>query len=509
MVFLVGAGPGDPQLITLRGAEVLRRADVVVYDSLANPALLRLAPPAAEVVSRSPEGLRQGQITALKQEDIIKILIARAREGKTVVRLKGGDPYVFGRGGEEVEALASSGIEFEVVPGVSSISAVPNYAGIPLTHRLHSSMFTVFTGHEDPNKPGSAIPWEQVASVPGTKVILMGAERVSEITGKLLAGGASAKTPAAMVEWGTLGRQRSVVASLGDLAGKAQEAGLGAPSVVVIGDVVSLHKKLGWFANRPLHGQTVVVTRAKEQAEGLTRALEESGAEVLRLPCIRIETPTDRESLVDAIAGLNQYDWLVFTSANGVTSFFEHFFKGFEDLRDLGGGRIAAVGPATAARLRELHLRVDLLPAEQTAKGLAKALAAQETIENLKVLLLRAEKANPDLPKLLSEEGAIVDDVAVYRTVFEESDPEGTAGRLQSDGVDWITFTSGSTVESLHARLDLVALSKKFPKMRFASIGPETSRAIESLGLKVAVEAKPHTEEGLVEALLKGPKRRK
>jgi uroporphyrinogen III methyltransferase/synthase len=495
-VYLVGAGPGDAGLLTLRGAELLRRADVVLHDALVNPDLLRLAPPSAELIAR-------GKNMTMPQEEIIALLIARAREGKCVVRLKGGDPYIFGQGGEEAEALAAAKIHFEVVPGVSSIVAAPNYAGIPLTHREHCSSFTVFTAHENPSDTKADLRHDQIAKIPGTKVVLMGTDRLDDWTKSLIAHGMSPETPVAMVRWGTTGRQQAVAGTLATIAGLAVEKKLSPPVLTIIGDVVKLRGKLNWFEKRPLFGRRIVVTRRSEQAGGFAQRLTELGADVLEVPTIKITRPKETDAIVDALLGLNAYDWLVFTSVNGVTAFFDIFFRRFQDMRDIGGVRIAAVGPATAAKLRELHLQVDLTPDEFTAKKIAAAFAKYETIENLKMCLLRAEVANPDLPKALEELGAIVDDIAIYKTVAETEDPAGAGAAMLESGADWITFTSGSTVEHFHARFDLPKLLKKFPQMKLASIGPETSKAIRALGLEPALEAKAHTTEGLIAALLK------
>jgi uroporphyrinogen III methyltransferase/synthase len=497
-VYLVGAGPGDAGLLTLRGAELLARADVVVYDALVNSDLLRHAPKGAEIIY----GGKRAKDHAIPQTELNQLLIAKARVGKTVVRLKGGDPYVFGRGGEEAEELANAGVPFEVVPGVSSFVAVPNYAGIPLTHRGFCSRITLITGHEDPAKENSTIDWAQVAHTPGTKVIMMGTDRIGQISQTLVANGMDPATPVAMVRWGTTGHQQSVSGTLATIEEVAQKEKIGPPTVAVIGEVVNLRDKLNWFERRPLFGQRIVVTRAREQAGQLATRLQELGAEVLEVPTIKIETPTRREDVVDALLELNSYDWLVFTSPNGVSNFFQYFFRQFHDMRDLGGARIAAVGPATANRLKELHLQVDLMPDEALATNIAEAFSEFESIENLKICLLRAEVANPDLPKALEALGAIVDDIACYRTVPETEDPGGTAAKLIEGGADWITFTSSSTVEHFHARFDLPALLKTHPEIKLASIGPETTRSIVSLGLKPTIEAKEHCIDGLVDALL-------
>ena len=496
-VYLVGAGPGDAGLLTMRGAELLGRADVVVYDALVNPELLRLAPKSAEIIY----GGKRARDHSLSQAELNQLLITKARDGKTVVRLKGGDPYVFGRGGEEAEELADAGIPFEVVPGVSSFVAVPNYAGVPLTHRDFCSKLTLITGHEDPAKESSSIDWPQVARTPGTKVIMMGTDRIGQIAETLVGHGMDAATPIAIVRWGTTGHQQSIEGTLANIREVAAQTRIAPPTVAVIGDVVRLRSKLNWFERRPLFGKRVVVTRSREQAGALTRQLLDLGAEVLEVPTIRLEAPTRREDLVDALLELNSYDWLVFTSPNGVTTFFEYFFRQFHDMRDLGGARIAAVGPATAKKLKELHLQVDLMPDEALASSIAEAFSEYESIENLKICLLRAEVANAELPMALETMGAIVDDIPCYKTVPEPDDPSGAAASLQENGADWVTFTSGSTVEHFHTRFNLPELVKKFPQLKLASIGPETSKAIAALGLKPTIEAKLHTSEGLVEAL--------
>jgi len=477
----------------------LRQADVVIYDMLVNPELLRLARPAAELI---PRGSR-GETDALSQADLNLLLVRKAQEGKRVVRLKGGDPYVFGRGAEEAEELVAAGIPFEVVPGVSSIAAVPNYAGIPLTHRSYASAFTVLTGHEDPDKQSSDLDFKEIARIPGTKVILMGLKRLPVLVETLIAEGMSPDTPVAMVRWGTRGNQKSVEGTLATITHIATQQNIAAPAITIIGGVVKLRSRLNWFEQRPLFGRRVVVTRTRDQASQLSQRLDELGAEVLEIPTIRIAPSDRREDIVDALLELNSYDWLVFTSPNGVTSFFDLFFKRFQDLRDIGGVKIAAIGPATAEKLRQLHLQVDVMPDEALGSRVAAAINKFESVENLKICLLRAQVANPDLPAELEALGAIVDDIAVYKTEPEQEDRTGSAAQLLKDGADWITFTSASTVEHFHARFDLPRLRLQFPNVQLASIGPETSKALRALGLEPTVEAKVHTIEGVVGALLK------
>lgn len=496
-VYLVGAGPGDAGLLTMRGAELIGRAQVLVYDALVNPDLLRLAPKDAEIIF----GGKRAKDHAIPQEELNQLLVKKAKLGKTVVRLKGGDPYIFGRGGEEAEELAAEGIEFEVVPGVSSFIAGPNYAGIPVTHRECCSSFTVFTGHEEPGKTDSSLDWEFLAKFRGTKIMLMGVERLRPVVSQLLAAGMAPKTPVALVRWGTTARQQSIEGVLDNIADVVEKAGFAAPAVVVIGDVVKRRGTLNWFEKRPLHGKRVVVTRTREQASQLSKQLSEAGADVLEIPTIKIVAPSLREPMLEALAGLNTYEWIVFTSPNGVTSFFDSFFKAFEDLRDLGGARIAAVGPATAAKLKELRLKVDLMPEVYVAGKIAEAFKGYQDIENVSILLVRAQVATPELPAKLEEMGAIVDDVPFYQTVPETEDLTGAVARFEAEGADWITFTSSSTVENFHARFDLPALKKKWPKMKFISIGPETTKALKALKLTAHLEAEPHTIDGIVKTL--------
>lgn len=495
-VYLVGAGPGDAGLLTVRGAELLAQADVVIYDLLVNLALLRLAQPPAELISR-------GKRADFSQAQINELLIAKAREGKTVVRLKGGDPFIFGRGGEEAEALAAAKIPFVVVPGVSSIMAAPNYAGIPLTHRAYCSSFTVFTGHEDPADENASLRYEQIARLPGTKVALMGTEKLPEWTRALIAHGMPPETPAAVIQWGTLGKQKSVAGTLATIAGLAAKKKLSPPALTILGGVVNLRDKLDWFEHLPLFGRRVVVTRARGQAAKFTEKLTQLGADVLEIPAIQTTDPGNKQDFIDALLSLNSYDWLVFTSVTGVTVFFDYFFRQFQDLRDIGGAKIAVVGPATAAKLREFHLQADLVPEEYVGRKIADAFAKHSSIENCKICLFRAEKANPDLPLALEEMGAIVDDVGLYQTMAETRDDNGAAADFLAHGADWITFTSGSTVEFFHARFDLPKLRKQFPNLKLASIGPETSKAIRALKLEPDIEAKEHTTDGLLAALVK------
>jgi len=495
-VYLVGAGPGDAGLLTLRGAELLARAEVVIYDALVNPDILRHVPATAELIAR-------GKNMEMPQKEITATIIAKAKAGKMVVRLKGGDPFVFGRGGEEAEVLAAENIAFEIVPGVSSITAVPNYAGIPLTHRSRCSSFTVFTGHSDSHDAATALHYEQIAKIPGTKVVLMGTENLGDWTKSLIEHGMPKTTPVAVIQNGTLGKQKTVAGNLANIAKLVAEKKIVPPALTVVGDVVNLRDKLNWFENLPLFGRRIVLTRSRGQMQKLASKLSRLGAEVLEVPAVKGEDPDNRDDVIDAMLALNSYDWLVFTSANGVTAFFEYFFRRFHDMRDLGGAKIAAVGPATATKLRELHLQVDVVPEEYIGIKIAEAMNKHSDIENVKICLLRAQKANADLPRALEEFGAIVDDIGLYKTVAETEDYFGVAEDFLAHGADWLTFSSGSTVEFFHARFDLPKLLKKFPKLKIVSIGPETSKAIRALKIEPTVEAKEHTTEGMIAAMLK------
>lgn len=499
MVYLVGAGPGDEGLLTRRGAEVLGRADVVVYDALVQPGLLALAPVSAERIF----GGKRASSHAIPQDQLNQLLVEKARAGHTVVRLKGGDPYVLGRGGEEASELAQAGIPFEVVPGVSSITAVLNYAGIPLTHRDHCSGFTVITGHEDPSKPKSALDPAELARSSGTLVILMGAERVREICGQLVQAGKDPATPAAMVQWGTTPRQRCVEATLATLADEAEKAGISSPAVIVIGGVVAERRTLNWFEGRPLHGCRVVVTRTRSQASELGRRLRDLGADVMEIPTLRMEPPRTPQALVEALVGINEYNWLVFTSPHGVSTFFDFFFKAYPDIRSLGGLRIAAVGPGTAARLAELHLQVDAMPEQFVAAKVADAIGKVESVENLRFLVIRPEgSASSELPRMLEDRGAIVDEVASYRTEPETTDLNGAAARFEAEGADWITFASGSAVQHFHERFNLPEVLRRREGLHTLAIGPETTKALKALGVEPSAEARVHTIDGMVATLI-------
>ncbi len=493
-VYLVGAGPGDVGLVTLRAKECIENADVIVYDHLANPEMLGWARDDAEIIYA---GKKAGE-HALKQDEINQLLIEKARDGKTVVRLKGGDPFVFGRGAEEAKAIADAGIGFEVVPGITSAIAGPAYAGIPVTHRAENSHVTFFTGHEDPSKEKTAIDYAALAKLGGTQVMLMGVERIDAITREMLANGVRPDLPVALVRWATTGKQRTLIGTLENIAQRAVEAEFEAPAVAVFGDVVDLRKDLKWHEDRPLSGKRVVVTRTRKQAGKLTSRLRALGADVIELPTIRIEPPSDLRAFGELVQDAHGYDWIVFTSPNGVDAFFEMFFKLYDDAREIGAAKIVAIGPATAQRVRDFHLRVDLQPEEFVAEAVVREFQRQGGVENLRILIARAEKARDVLPRELSRLGAIVDEGFAYRTVPETRDITGARHRFLEEGADLITFTSSSTVENF------LALGLSWPKgMKVASIGPITSQTTRDHGLKVDVEARRHDIDGLVEAIRK------
>jgi uroporphyrinogen III methyltransferase/synthase len=491
--YLVGAGPGDLGLVTLRAKQLIEEADVLVYDALSSPELLRWTKPDAEKIYVG----KRAKDHALTQDGINALIVEKTKQGKKVVRLKGGDPMIFGRGGEEAAELAEAGVAFEIVPGISSTIAGPAYAGIPVTHREHCSQLTIFTGHEDPTKEGSSIDYAQLAKTPGTKVFVMGIARLREISASLVAGGADPATPIALVRWATTGSQKTLTGTLADIADIAERAEFGSPAVAVIGEVVKERAKINWFEKRPLFGKRIVVTRTREQAGALSRELAALGADVVELPVIRIEAPEDKLGFAEMVTHAHEYDWLVFTSPNGVERFFDAFYAVYGDARSLGNPRIAAIGAATAAKIREYRFTVDLLPETFVAEGLLEAFA-KESVENLTMLWVKAEDTRETLGDGLEALGAIVDECVAYRTVPETEDPTGAAARLREDGADLVTFTSGSTVEHF------LALGLPWPQGCVAgSIGPVTSETLRKHGIEPAFEANPHDIPGLVKAIVK------
>jgi uroporphyrinogen III methyltransferase/synthase len=481
-VFLVGAGPGDPGLLTLRAVELLGSADIVLFDRLIPPGALRHARPGAELVYVG----KQGGGPQMPQQEIDRLLVEHGRSGRRVVRLKGGDPLVFGRGGEEALRLREAGIEFEIVPGITAGVAAPAYAGIPVTHRELASGVAFVTGHEDPDKPESTLDWAALAHFPGTLVFYMGVRALPRIAERLQAEGRPADEPVAVIEKGTLPGQRTLVATLADVAQRAQMVGIRAPAVTLVGPVAALREDLAWLERRPLHGKTVVVTRARAQASPLAARLRELGADVIEAPAIRTQ------SLPAEVPELSGYDLLVVTSPNGARELFERLFEAGRDARALAGLRVAAMGPGTARALKEGGVAADIVPTRSVAEGMVEALAEMPV---QRVLIVRGKEGRDVLPDALRERGAEVDVVPVYETVAEPLEVGGIAAISHAD---YVTFTSASTVRHLLEAAGANALDGP----RLASIGPATSAELRAHGREPDLEADPHTPDGLVDAVL-------
>ena len=497
-VFLVGAGPGDIGLITVRGRQLIDSADAVVYDALANTALL---PPGARETG-TPElyyvGKRGGSNDSVTQEEINALLVKLAREGKRVVRLKGGDPFVFGRGSEEAQALNDSSVPFEVVPGVTAGIAAPAYAGIPVTHRSLATSVTFVTGHEDPAKPGTQTNWSALAKAGGTIVLYMGVKTLAGISEALIEGGLPGEIPTAAIQWGTHPRQRTVVATLETIAAKAEEQNITAPVITVIGWSVVLRDELNWFEQRPLFGKRIVVTRATQQAPILSDKLRDVGADVIEMPATQIARldPTPLRAAIDSIG---DYNWLMFTSQNAVAIFWEQLLGRGKDSRALAGLRIAAVGPATAGALLEHGITVDVIPQRFVAEGLLEMLQARDDVAGAKVLYVTAEGARDLLPARLREMGAAVSIVEAYRSIPDGLGAETLARAIEGGKVDLATFTSASSVRGyIEAVGEELAL-----RVPAASIGPQTSAALTEAGIEVKVEAEESTIDGLVAAVMR------
>ncbi len=493
-VYLVGAGPGDPGLISVKGLECLKQAGVIIYDHLLDERLLDSISAEAEKIY---VGKKAGSHTR-EQDEINQLLVEKAREGRMVVRLKGGDPFVLGRGGEEAEALARHHIPFEVIPGVSSAVAVPAYAGIPVTHRGLASSFAVITGHEDPGKENSSIAWEKLATGVDTLVFLMGMQNLPKIVAKLLEHGRPANTPVAVIRDGTEPEQKTVTGSLTDIIIKVKESHLSPPAVIVVGEVVKLREKLRWFDNRLLFGKRILVTRARHQASVLSKLLSEHGAQPVELPAIDIQNVASSEELDRAISNIGSYHWLIFTSVNGVEAFFQRLYGLKFDSRALSGLKIGAIGPATAKDLEMKGIIPDYLPAVYTTEGLTDGLKKWE-IAGQRFLLPRADIATEELSEGIVQLGAEVHEVTVYRTVPVAGAISRARQMLSAGEIDVITFTSSSTVSNLMAAFD-----KKAPVIngaKIACIGPRTADTAAKAGLKVDIVATEHTIPGLVAAI--------
>ena len=498
-VFLVGAGPGDPKLLTLKGKDCLEQADVVLYDHLANPVLLQYAPPQAE---RMYVG-RRGRGQYAHQKEINQLLISKAREGNCVVRLKGGDPFVFGRGGEEAEVIAEAGLPFEIVPGVTSAVAVPAYAGIPVTHRIFASTVSFVTGHEDPTKGDSALEWPRLASSEGTLVFLMGMKNLPDIVQRLVAEGKPRETPVAVIRWGTYARQRTVVGTLENIIEKSKAQAMEPPSVIIIGRVVTLREKLNWFETRPLFGQCILVTRPRDQAPEFSNMLTAYGAEVFECPMLEIVPPQDWKSLDTAIRELPTFQWLIFTSVNGVRFFMKRLDSHGSDVRSLAGMKVCCIGPKTAEVAKQYGLRADLLPSTFQAEGLIEVMK-QAGVSGKRILIPRAEVAREILPDQLKAMGADVIVVPAYRALTPHVDVERLRERFLKGEIHILTFGSSSTVRNFCRLFEKrAAFTTLMEKVMVACIGPITAKTAREEGLSVRVVAPENTMDSLTEAIVR------
>lgn len=505
-VYLVGAGPGDPGLISLKAVELLKKADVIVRDHLVSEKLLSYAKKEAEIIYVGKEADRH----TLPQDEISQLLVNRASGGKMIVRLKGGDPFIFGRGGEEALELAKNGIPFEVVPGISSAYAVPTYAGIPVTQRGFTSTVAFITGHEDPTKLESDIDWEKLSTGAGTLVFLMGVRNLPFIVEQLKRYGRQGNTPIALIRWGTLPKQEVLVGTLDNIVGEVEVKGFKPPAVIVVGEVVSLRDKLKWFEARPLFGRRIVVTRSRSQASQLVMALEELGAEVIELPTIKIVPPESYDELDAAIRKIttpnselrtpNYYDWIIFTSVNGVDYFMERLKAQGKDLRELKGIKLAAIGPVTAKKLKELRLKIDFVPEEYRAEAIIEGLK-ESGVQGQRALIPRAKEAREVLVEGLKSLGVEVEVVVSYQTVADESAKNMAEKLFSEEKIDVVTFTSSSTVRNFVNLLEGIDLKKVLEKVKVACIGPVTAKTAEKLGLHVDIVAKEYTIPGLIEAI--------
>ncbi len=492
-VYIIGAGPGDPGLITLRGAACIGKADVIIYDHLVSPEILRHAAGKARRIYAG----KQGGDHTLSQQQINRLLVEEAGRGNIVARIKGGDPLIFGRGGEEAEVLHEQGIPFEIVPGVTSAVAVPAYAGIPLTHRNHTSTVAFVTGHEDPTKETSDIDWAALARI-GTLVFLMGIKNLPAITENLIRCGKPSETPAALIRRGTTAEQETLTGTLREIAQKAVERHFPPPAVLVVGSVAGLREKMNWFETMPLFGRGVVITRPEAQAETFADLLRAQGANVIPFPVIRVVPPESWGPFDLALDRLETYHWILFTSANGVSSFFRRLRERDRDVRDLKGIRIATIGPATASAVERLGIRVDLVPEEFISEGVVRVFS-RENLKGCRILLPRAEEARDVIPAGLEKMGAKIDVVTVYRTLRSDRDAAELLPLLSRGKVDVITFTSPSTVTHF---LGIMGPGFRLPAgSRIACIGPVTADAARKAGLTVDILQERFTIPGLVDAI--------
>lgn len=507
-VYLVGGGPGDPELLTLKAKRIIETADVVLYDYLVDTRILQwIRSDARNPAEKIYVGKSAIHGHAMSQNDIEALMIEKAKTGKTVCRLKGGDPYVFGRGAEEAETLRKAGIKFEVIPGISSSIAAPAYAGIPVTHREDVSAFTVITGHEDPTKSEFQIDWADLATRHGTLILLMGVKQLPTISENLITHGKKADTPVALVEWGTRPQQRTVTGTLSTIAEIAANNNMKPPCVIVIGEVVRHREQLNWFEELPLFGKTIVITRSREQSSSLRQRLENLGAKVIEFPTIQIEPVQDTQPLQLALKNINQYQWLILTSPNAVKTLINYCFDQGLDVRALANIKIAVIGPATRDTLKEVGLNADLIPPEFVAESLLESLKEKiSEFNGLRFLMPRADIARDMLPNALRELGAVVDDIALYNTTCPSNgeDVEQLQQVLLTEKIDYITFTSSSTAHNFAQRLEkvLTANPEILNNIQLASIGPITSEAVLKNFSRVDVEASTFTIDGLISAIL-------
>lgn len=496
-VYLIGAGPGDIGLLTVKGMKCLQKGDVVVYDFHLNAQILNYINHDAEFIYAG----KRGGHHAMTQDEINQALINKAKEGKIVCRLKGGDPFVFGRGGEEAEALVNEGIEFEVIPGVSSSIAAPAYAGIPLTHRKYSSSFAVITGNEDTTKPESSIDWSKFANGFDTLVFLMGVKNIGAITSKLIEHGKPPDTPTAVVRWGTRPDQKTVVSTLKDIAGLVKDENIKPPAVMVVGNVVKLRDTLKWYENKPLFGQRILITREYTKDY---EPLEDLGAEIFEFPTIEIVPPESYKELDESIDKVETYNWIIFTSANGFKYFMQRLIDKNRDIRDLKGIKICAIGTKTAEAIRNYGIKVDLIPEEFNAEGLIKAFSLQPSapsLKGLKILLPRAEVAREVFPEKVRELGGQIDTPTAYRAIKPEKHGKRLKRFLKEGRISVATFTSAATFNNF---LDIMGddATEILKDVTIAVIGPVTARAIQKAGLKVSIMPKEATIKAMVDEII-------
>ena len=497
-VYLVGAGPGDRGLITVKGLNVLKNADIVIYDHLANTDLLKEVRADAEKIY---VGKKAGTHT-LDQKLINELIIEKAKAKKIVVRLKGGDPFVFGRGGEEALALNNSNIPFEIVPGITSGIAAPAYAGIPVTHRSMATSVSFITGHEDPTKKHSQLNWKAIASMHGTLVFYMGVRNLESIVLKLMEYGKSEKTPVAVIQRGTSTQQKTITGKLDDIIDKTEKADVKPPALIIVGEVVSLYPDLSWYEKKPLFGKRIIVTRARSQASKLAVALESLGANTIMLPTIKIKKAEDMAPLDNAVKNLADYNWIIFTSVNGVESFFERLFQSGQDSRSLSNNKICVIGPATADRLSSFGLKADMQPDEFIAEAIVDIFKKMD-IPGKKILLPRADIARADLRLGLEKCGAQIDEVIAYRTCMEDEQDEKVIEEIRSGCFDLVTFTSSSTVKNFVQLIGQENIKQVFSSASIASIGPITQKTAGSFGLKVQIQPEKYTIPDLVQSIVK------